>query len=88
MRLFQCEEFDRLFVRFPVPPRPGVNRVNINEGSRLLEPMGHRTTATYILYTDGGGIPAFLATIVNKQCIAKLFDALRARVLGQKLALF
>ena len=42
--------------------------------------MGNRTTATYILYTDGGGIPAFLANIVNKQCIAKVFVALRARV--------
>jgi Polyketide cyclase / dehydrase and lipid transport len=63
-------------------PRPGVNRVNINEGSWLLEPMGNRTTATHILYTDGGGIPAFLANIVNKQCIAQLFDALRVRVLG------
>jgi hypothetical protein len=65
-------------------PRPGVDRVNINQGSWLLEPKGNRTTATYVLYTDGGGIPAFLANIVNKQCIAKLFDALRARVLGQK----
>lgn len=66
------------------PPRPGVNRVNINEGSWLLEPVGDRTRATYILYTDGGGIPAFLANIANKQSIAQLFEALRARVLSQK----
>ena len=66
------------------PPRVGVNRVNINEGSWLLEPIGNRTRATYILYTDGGGIPAFLANIANKQSIGQLFEALRARVLGQK----
>jgi hypothetical protein len=66
------------------PPRSGINRVNINEGSWLLEPVGNRTRATYMLYTDGGGIPAFLANIANKQSIGQLFEALRARVLGQK----
>jgi len=66
------------------PPRPGVSRVNINEGSWLLEPVGNRTRATYILYTDGGGIPAFFANIANKQSIGQLFEALRERVLGQK----
>ena len=66
------------------PPRAGVNRVNINEGSWLLEPVGNRTRATYMLYTDGGGIPAFLANIANKQSIGQLFEALRARVVGQK----
>ncbi len=65
------------------PPRPGVSRVKINEGSWLLEPIGDRTRATYVLYTDGGGIPAFLANIANKQSISQLFQALRARVLGQ-----
>jgi hypothetical protein len=66
------------------PPRPGVNRVNINEGSWLLEPVGNRTRATYILYTDGGGIPPFLANIANKQSVAQLFDAIRERVRDQK----
>jgi hypothetical protein len=66
------------------PPRPGVSRVNINEGSWLLEPVGDKTRATYVLYTDGGGIPAFLANIANKQSMAQLFEALRARVLAQK----
>jgi hypothetical protein len=65
-------------------PRPGVNRVNINEGSWLLEPVGNRTRATYILFTDGGGIPPFLANIANKQSVSQLFDALRERVRGQK----
>jgi hypothetical protein len=66
------------------PPRPRVSRVNINEGSWLLEPVGNRTRATYILYTDGGGIPTFVANIANKQSIGQLFEALRERVLGQK----
>jgi hypothetical protein len=66
------------------PPRPGVSRVNINEGSWLLEPVGNRTRATYVLYTDGGGIPAFIANLANKQSIPQMFEALRTRVLGQK----
>jgi hypothetical protein len=53
-------------------PRPGVNRVNINEGSWLLESMGNRTTATYILYTDGGDIPAFLANKGSDQIGVKI----------------
>jgi Polyketide cyclase / dehydrase and lipid transport len=62
------------------PPRPGVSRVSINEGSWLLEPVGSRTRATYTLYTDGGGIPPFVANIANKQSISQLFEALRGRV--------
>ena len=62
------------------PTRPGVRRVNINEGSWLLEPVGKRTRATYTVYTDGGGIPPFLANIANKQGIGQLFEALRERV--------
>jgi hypothetical protein len=41
------------------PPRPGVTRVTINEGSWLLEPIGNQTRAAYTLYTDGGGISAW-----------------------------
>ena len=62
------------------PPRPGVCRVNINEGSWLLEPVGNRTRATYTLYTDGGGIPPFVVNIANKQSIGQLFEALRERL--------
>ena len=66
------------------PTRPGVHRVNINEGSWLLEPVGKRTRATYTVYTDGGGIPPFLANIANKQGIGQLFEALRERVRDPK----
>ena len=66
------------------PSRPGVCRVKINEGSWLLEPVGNRTRATYTLFTDGGGLPAFLANIANKQGIGQLFEALRERVRNPK----
>jgi hypothetical protein len=65
------------------PPRPGVARVNINEGSWLLEPIGNRTKATYTLYTDGGGIPALMVNFANKQSVSRLFEALRERVRNQ-----
>jgi hypothetical protein len=66
------------------PSRPGVRRVNINEGTWLLEPVGNRTRATYTVYTDGGGIPPFIANIANKQGIGQLFEALRERVRDPK----
>lgn len=62
------------------PPRPGVTRVTINEGSWLLEPIGNQTKATYTLYTDGGGIPPLIMNFANKQSISRLFDALRTRM--------
>jgi hypothetical protein len=62
------------------PPRPGVTRVTINEGSWLLEPIGNQTRATYTLYTDGGGISALLLNFANKQSVSRLFDALHARM--------
>ena len=62
------------------PPRPGVTRVTVNEGSWLLEPMGNQTKATYTLYTDGGGIPALIMNFANKQSISRLFDALHTRM--------
>jgi hypothetical protein len=62
------------------PPRPGVTRVTINEGSWLLEPIGNQTRATYTLYTDGGGIPPLLMNFANKQSVSRLFEALHARM--------
>ena len=62
------------------PPRPGVTRVTINEGSWLLEPIGNQTRATYTLYTDGGGIPPLIMNYANKQSVTRLFDALHARM--------
>jgi Polyketide cyclase / dehydrase and lipid transport len=62
------------------PPRPGITRVTINEGSWLLEPIGNQTRATYTLYTDGGGIPPLVMNFANKQSISRLFDALHARM--------
>src|ERR1700747_1746596 len=62
------------------PPRPGITRVTINEGSWLLEPIGNQTRATYTLYTDGGGISPLLMNFANKQSVSSLFDALHARM--------
>jgi hypothetical protein len=62
------------------PPRPGVTRVTINEGSWLLEPIGNQTRATYTLFTDGGGIPPLIMNFANKRSISSLFDALHARI--------
>ncbi len=62
------------------PPRPGVTRVTVNEGSWLLEPIGNQTRATYTLYTDGGGIPPLLMNFANKQSVSRLFDAIRNRI--------
>ena len=63
------------------PPRPGVTRVTINEGSWVLESIGKQTRATYTLFTDGGGnIPAILMNFANKHSVSSLFDALHARM--------
>jgi len=62
------------------PPRPGITRVTINEGSWLLEPIGNQTRATYTLYTDGGGISPLIMNFANKQSVSRLFDALHARM--------
>ena len=66
------------------PPRPGVTRVTVNEGSWLLEPIGNQTRATYTLYTDGGGISPLLMNFANKQSVSRLFDALHARIRDAK----
>jgi len=62
------------------PPQPGVIRVTVNEGSWLLEAIGNQTRATYTLFTDGGGIPALIMNIANKQSVSQLFEALHTRM--------
>ena len=59
--------------------KPGVLRVNIDEGSWLLEPQGaDKTRATYVIYTDSGGkLPAFVANFASEIGIRKLFAAVR-----------
>lgn len=69
-------------------PRRGVVRVNVNEGSWVLEPSGAggaSTQATYQIYTDSGGvIPAFLANHASQVIIPRLFEALRKQVRDPK----
>jgi ribosome-associated toxin RatA of RatAB toxin-antitoxin module len=66
--------------------RHGVVRVNLCEGSWLLEPIGpDRTRATYTIYTDSGGwIPKFIKETGSQIGIRKLFAAIRKQVTNPK----
>jgi hypothetical protein len=70
------------------PERHGTVRVNVNEGSWLLEPAGPggaSTQATYQIYTDSGGaLPAFVANHASETVIPKLFEAIRKQVRAPK----
>jgi hypothetical protein len=70
------------------PPKPGVVRVNLCDGSWLLEPAGPNTTrATYTIYTDSGGaIPAFIKKTGSQIGIRKLFAAIRKQARDPKYA--
>jgi hypothetical protein len=68
------------------PEKRGVVRVNLCEGSWLLEPTGPDTTrATYMVYTDSGGmIPKFIKETGSQIGIRKLFAAIRKQVANPK----
>jgi hypothetical protein len=68
------------------PEKRGVVRVNLCEGSWLLEPTGPDTTrATYMVYTDSGGmIPKFIKETGSQIGIRKLFAAIRKQVANSK----
>lgn len=70
------------------PEKPGVVRVNLVDGSWLLEPTGPNTTrATYTIYTDSGGaIPAFIKNTGSQIGIRKLFAAIRKQAREPKYA--
>jgi hypothetical protein len=64
-------------------PSPGVIRITLDEGSWKLEPTedGKKTTVIYDLFTDGGGgLPAFVINMANKQSVNDLFQAIRKQV--------
>lgn len=68
-------------------PIPGVTRIALDEGSWNLEPTedGTKTTVTYNLFTDGGGgLPAFVINMANKQSVNDLFQAIRKQVTQPK----
>jgi hypothetical protein len=71
----------------PAPPR-GVVRVNLCEGSWLLEPLGpNNTRATYTILTDSGGIlPAFIKDTGSQIGFRKIFAAIRKQVRDPKYA--
>ena len=59
--------------------KPGTVRVNVNEGSWVLESTdnGEHTRGTYTLFTDGGGgIPAFIFNQLSKRRLNELFEVL------------
>lgn len=70
------------------PEKPGVVRVNLCDGSWLLEPTGPNTTrATYTIYTDSGGaIPSFIKNTGSQIGIRKLFAAIRKQARDPKYA--
>jgi hypothetical protein len=70
------------------PEKPGVVRVNLCDGSWLLELTGPNTTrATYTIYTDSGGaIPAFIKNTGSQIGIRKLFAAIRKQARDPKYA--
>lgn len=70
------------------PEKPGVVRVNLCDGSWLLEPTGPNTTrATYTIYTDSGGaIPRFIKDTGSQIGIRKLFAAIRKQARDPKYA--
>ena len=70
------------------PEKRGVVRVNLCEGSWLLEPTGPNTTrATYMIYTDSGGmIPKFIKETGSQVGMRKLFAAIRKQVTNPKYA--
>ena len=61
--------------------KPGVVRIKVNEGSWTLEPIdnGQKTRATYQLYSDGGGLPAFVLNQASKRRIGEEFAAIDKR---------
>lgn len=70
------------------PEKPGVIRVNLCEGSWLLEPLdANKTRATYTIYTDSGGtIPGFIKNTGSQIGIRKMFAAIRKQVRDPKYA--
>ena len=70
------------------PEKSGVIRVKLCEGSWLLEPAGPDSTrATYLIYTDSGGmIPKFIKETGSQIGIRKLFAAIRKQVRDPKYA--
>ena len=64
-------------------PTPGVIRINLDQGSWILDPTdgGKKTLATYTILTDGGGgLPAFAINFMNRQGVESLFSAIRKQI--------
>jgi hypothetical protein len=68
------------------PEKPGVLRVNLCQGSWLLEPAGpDKTRVTYTILTDSGGVlPAFVKHTGSQMGLRKMFTAIRKQVQDPK----
>ncbi|HMG05562.1 MAG TPA: START domain-containing protein [Chthoniobacterales bacterium] len=66
----------------------GVVRVNLCEGSWLLEPVGPNSTrATYMIYTDSGAaLPDFIKNTGSQIGLRKMFVAVRKQARDPKYA--
>ncbi len=69
-------------------PKPGVQRIEVCEGSWLIEPApAGKTRVTYMVRSGtGGSIPAFLAESGRQRAIWNIFDAIRKEVREPKYA--
>src|SRR5258708_39943417 len=70
----------------PISRESGPGR-RLDEGSWKLEPTedGRKTTVIYDLFTDGGGgLPAFVINMANRQSVNDLFQAIRKQVILPK----
>jgi hypothetical protein len=69
--------------------KPGVVRIELCQGSWLLEPTAaNETHATYSVFTDTGGlIPAFIANHFSLTGIGEVFAAVRKQVKEPKYSL-
>ena len=63
-------------------PKPGVERVEVCEGSWLIEPApAGKSRVTYMVRSGtGGSIPDFLAETGSRRAIWNIFDAIRKEV--------
>ena len=68
-------------------PKPidGVMRVDLIEGSWLLERQGEKTKGTYyILSSPGGSLPTFIVNGANNTAVPGLHQAIKKRLASRR----
>lgn len=67
--------------------KPGVARVQVTEGSWVIEGTddGRQAKVTYTVLSDGGGgLPAFVTNWASRTAVPKLFSAIRKQAAQEK----